>query len=88
LADLLFRETKSVVGLALARAIISSAASRSEVFYLVRSTSIKAAMINPGPASKAATVPSPYILVTHSMAGYNARLYVAQYRSEVPGVEF
>jgi hypothetical protein len=34
----------------------------------------------------AAGLPPPYILVGHSMAGFNVRLYAAQYRHEVAGM--
>lgn len=34
----------------------------------------------------AAGVPQPYVLVGHSMGGYDVRLYAAQYRTEVAGM--
>jgi pimeloyl-ACP methyl ester carboxylesterase len=35
---------------------------------------------------QAAKIPPPYVLVGHSMGGYNVRLYASLYRSEVAGM--
>jgi pimeloyl-ACP methyl ester carboxylesterase len=35
---------------------------------------------------RAASIPAPYVLVGHSMAGFDVRLFAAAYRSEVAGI--